>query len=54
MMYDGHNPFIINGLDKEELVEAYIFFAGIDIEAQEMVIEAIDRKYSIEELWATY
>lgn len=54
MMYDGHNPFIVNDLNKEELVDAYCFFAGIDIEAQEMVIEAIDRKYSIEELWATY
>ena len=48
------NPFIDLDLCKDELVEAYAFFADADPVAQRMVIEALDRKYSVEELWATF
>lgn len=45
------NPFVDLNLCKDELVEAYIFFHDVDNVAQQMVIEAIDRKYTLEELF---
>ena len=54
-IYDNTpNPFIELDLCKDELVEAYGMFAGHDPEAQQLIIEALDRKYSVEELWATF
>lgn len=54
-IYDNTpNPFVELDLNKDELVEAYGLFAGCDPEAQELIIEALDRKYSVEELWATF
>lgn len=54
-IYDNTpNPFIKLDLCKDELVEAYSLFAGVDPEAQDLIIEALDRKYSVEELWATF
>jgi hypothetical protein len=54
-IYDNTpNPFIELDLNKDELVEAYGMFAGYDREAQDLIIEALDRKYSVEELWATF
>lgn len=48
------NPFLQLKLSLDELVEAYAFFADADPVAQRLVIEAIDRRFSVEELWATY
>jgi hypothetical protein len=48
------NPFIELDLCKDELVEAYALFADADPEAQHLIVEALDRKYSVEELWATF
>ena len=54
-IYDNTpNPFVELDLCKDELVEAYAFFADADPEAQDLIIEALDRKYSVEELWATF
>lgn len=39
------NPFIELDLCKQELAEAYEFFAGVDPEGQALVAEALDRKY---------
>jgi len=41
------NPFIELDLCKQELAEAYEFFAGADPEAQALVIEALDKKYRL-------
>jgi len=50
-MFDGHpNPFIQLNLSKDELAEAYAFFHGVDSEGQLLVIEALDRKYSVLDL----
>ena len=44
------NPFIELDLSKEELVEAYNFFQGVDLESQMLVADALDAKYSLMEL----
>lgn len=41
------NPFIELDLCKQELAEAYEFFAGVDPEGQALVAEALDRKYRL-------
>lgn len=41
------NPFIELDLCKQELAEAYEFFAGADPEGQALVIEALDKKYRL-------
>ena len=51
MMFDNaHNPFIELNLSKEELVEAYNFFQGVDLESQMLVADALDAKYSLMEV----
>jgi hypothetical protein len=51
MIFDNSpNPFVELDLNKEELVEAYGFFADVDPEAQSLVISAMDMKYSLMEL----
>jgi hypothetical protein len=44
------NPFIELDLSKDELVEAYNLFQGVDPESQQLVIQALDAKYSLMEL----
>lgn len=41
------NPFIELDLCKQELIEAYEFFSGVDPHGQALVIEALDRKYRL-------
>ena len=50
MFDESTNPFIDLDLSYPELVEAYIFFDDCDPDAQRMVADALDKKYSLRHL----
>lgn len=50
MLYNT-NPFLNQKFSLEELAEAYTLTSYTDVEGQQLVIEAIDKLFTIEDIF---
>jgi|TARA_R110002126_G_scaffold29059_4_gene96476 hypothetical protein len=48
---NADNPFLQLNMSKVELIEAYSFFNGVDTESQLLIVDALDAKYTLGELF---